>query len=137
MPQRLQRDNAYAWILATSPLPTGLVIALFSDRFTSRSWRFAGAVPGGYTLWSGVLLACGALMLAALLVNKYRSPRQDRLAGLLITGMWICGLWWFIMGGSFFATAIIDPLANPLGAVVWWIVCAFYWTWVWYESRRL
>jgi hypothetical protein len=111
-------------------VPVGIVIALFNDRFTSPAWRFAGGIPGGYQLWAGALLVCGAVMLASLVGQG--GPRRD---GMLLAGMALAGLWWFILGGMFF-TASIVARGNPLGAVAWWIICGFYWIWVFYERKR-
>lgn len=135
MPYRVQRDHADAWILAVAPIPTGLVIALFSERFTQPAWRFAGGMPGGYAMWSGVLLVCGVLMLAAMIADQIK--QRDQAAILLISGMAITGLWWFTLGVLFLITAIRDPLANPMGVVAWWLICSFYWSYSWYERRRL
>lgn len=131
MPHRIRRDRADTWLLASSPLPTGLVILFFNDRFTSHSWRFAGGIPGGYPAWAGVLLVCGAVMLACLI-----GDRGARRHGALLTAMTLTGLWWFILGGLFLFTAIVDALANPLGVVAWWTICAFYWIFVHYELRQ-
>lgn len=137
MPHRVRRDQAVTWILAAGPIPAGLVIALFNDRFTSRSWRFAGGMPGGYTTWSGVLLACGVLMFAALVTGRFTTRRRANREALLIAGMFLVGVWWFLLGGMFLVTALIDPLANPLGVTAWWLICAIYWTWAWYERQRV
>lgn len=134
MPYRVRRDRAETWLLAASPIPTGLIIAIFNDRFTSRSWRFAGGIPGGYSAWAGILLVCGVGMLACM--PGVRGPRRQV---LLTMGMVIAGVYWFILGSVFFYTAVIDQLANPLGGVAWWTIAAYYWIWVYYEvhHRRL
>ncbi|MCU1676124.1 MAG: hypothetical protein JWM93_882, partial [Frankiales bacterium] len=56
MGYRLLRDHAVAWLLAVWPILAGVTITLFSDRFTSRSWRFASGMPGGYPFWGGLLM---------------------------------------------------------------------------------
>lgn len=137
MPHRTDRDKAISWLMAAAPLPTGMVMALFSERFTSRSWRFAGGIPGGYTTWSGVLLTAGVLMLAAMWANHFHFHHEINRTALLIAGMTLVGLWWFLLGALFLATAVIDPLANPLGAVVWWTVGSIYGIWAFYERRHL
>jgi hypothetical protein len=130
MPYRQKRDDALTWLLAASPLPTGIVIAGFSDRFTSRAWRFAAGVP--YSVWAGILLMCGAVMLGALLLP----PRGPKREAVLLVGMALSGLWWFVLGAVFLYTAIVDPLANPLGVVAWWTIGSCYAIWCWYERRR-
>jgi hypothetical protein len=130
MPYRIKRDDADTWILAASPIPTGLVMACFSERFTSKAWRFAALVP--YSVWAGVLLMCGAVMLIALI--GVRGPKRE---AVLFIGMALSGVWWFTLAGVFFYTAVVDPLANPIGIVAWSVIGSFYAVWCWHERRRL
>lgn len=134
MPYRIDRDNAVAWFLSVWPLLVGVVVFGFSDRFTSRSWRFAGGMPGGYPMWSGILVACGLFMMGALIAGRHRG---QHVTGMYIGGLVLVGSWWIILGTLFLITAIIDPLANPLGAAVWTGVGSLYLLWAWYERHRL
>lgn len=133
MPYRLHRDAAVAWFLAAWPLLVGVVVVTFSDRFTSRSWRFAGGMPGGYPFWGGALIACGVLMIIARIVHH----QGVHVTGMYIGGLYLVGVWWILLGGIFLITAVVDPLANPLGAAVWTGVGALYLIWAHYERRRL
>lgn len=135
MPYRLKRDHALAWMLAALPIPCGLTIALFNDRFTSKSWRFASGIPGGYSTWAGVLLVLGAAMIVSLIVEHFHNYQQGIVA--FMTSAVGVGAWWFLLGGMFIYTAIIDPLANPLGGVVWTWIGALYWIFAWFERQRL
>jgi hypothetical protein len=135
MPYRLQRDGAVAWMLAVLPIPTGLIISLLNERFTSHSWRFAGGMPGGYPVWGGVLLVLGAAMVVTLALRHVYSSR--RLTGLFIGALAGIGVWWIALGGLFFYTALQDPLANPLGAVVWLWIGGLYFCWGHYERQGL
>lgn len=108
---------------------------LFSDRFTTPAWQFAGKIPGGYPLIGGVLLTFGVLMVVAMVLNRpHHTARRD---GLIIGGMTFVGLWWALLGAMFLYTACVDRTANPMGVVVWWLVASIYWTWSHFESRRL
>lgn len=130
MPYRLARDQADTWLLAFSPIPTGLIMALFNDRFTSSAWRFAGGIP--YSLWSGILLVCGTAMLICLV-----GPRSQRKHAILVGAMFITAVWWFSLGLMFLITSILDRLANPLGVSAWWLIAGLYGVWVWYERRQV
>jgi hypothetical protein len=134
MVHRLRRDSVVSWFLAAWPVLAGVTMALFSDRFTSRSWRFASGMPGGYGWWAGVLIVCGLLMLASLLGGGVRGPHR---IGLYITGLILVGVWWIGLGVLFLRAAIADPLANPLGVAVWTPLGVLYWVWAHYEAKRL
>lgn len=131
MPVRLQRDTAVAWLLAAWPLFIGVTIAVFSGRFTSRAWRFAAGMPGGYSMWGGILIACSVLMLIA------RLGDGTRWRAMYFGGLILVGLWWFLLGALFFFTALVDPLANPLGAAWAGGIGVLYGIWAWYERRRI
>lgn len=133
MTYRLKRDAVVAWFLSGWALLTGLTVVSFDERFTARSWRFGGFIPGGYQTWGGVLIACGLLMLAA----RIGPVRGQRRRSLFIGGLVLTGLWWITLGLMFLYTAIVDPLANPLGVAVWTPLGALYWIWAGYEYRRL
>jgi hypothetical protein len=132
MPYRLERDHAVAWLLSVWPILAGTTITVFDDRFTSRSWRFASGMPGGYSFWGGLLIVCGVLMVTSLIVADGR-----RRTGMYIGGLALTGLWWVGLGMLFLRAAIADPLANPLGVVVWTPLGGLYWVWAHYERRRL
>lgn len=132
MPYRLQRDHAVAWLLSVWPVLAGVTMALFSDRFTSRSWRFANGMPGGYSFWAGILIVCGVLMIIALAAGN-----GSRRTGMYIGGLVLTGTWWVGLGILFLRAAIADPLANPLGVVVWTPLGGLYFVWAHYERRRL
>lgn len=131
MPERLKRDRAVARFLAGWAVLAGATMTLFDDRFTARSWRFGAYMPGGYQMWGGLLLSCGALMIVALMISNRRA-RAMYFGGLILVG-----LWWVLLGLVFLYTACVDPLANPLGVVVWTPLGILYWLWAWYERRRL
>jgi hypothetical protein len=135
MPYRNERDHVVAWLLAALPIPCGLVIALLSERFTSRSWRFASGIPGGYAAWSGVLLVLGAVMIVSLALTHFHNSDQGIVA--FITATIGVGAWWILLGGMFIYTAVQDSLANPLGGVVWLWLGVLYLVWAAYEKRRL
>jgi hypothetical protein len=131
MPYRLERDHAVAWLLALWPIPVGAVMIVFSERFTSRSWRFAAGIPGGYATWAGMLVVCGVLMVSAMIFGGTR-----REAGYF-AGLILVGLWWLILGGLFTYTACIDQLANPLGGAVWTPIGILYWMWAYFEYKHI
>lgn len=134
MPYRVQRDYAFAWLLAALPLPCGLIISMLNERFTSRSWRFASGIPGGYSLWGGVLIVLGVAMIAALIAAQFRiAPRG--IAAAYVAAI-LNGVWWVMLGGVFIYVSLTDPLANPLGGVAWTWIGLLYWTWAWFERRR-
>ena len=95
----------------------------------------AGAGPGGYGLWGGVLIVFGALMLFRMLRGNTDAvrPRRD---SVFIVGLIAVGLWWMVLGGVFFFTAAVEPLASPIGAVVWTWLGLVYWIWAWHERKR-
>jgi hypothetical protein len=131
MAYRLRRDHAVAWLLTGWPVLAGVTITMFSDRFTSRSWRFASGMPGGYPFWGGLLMACGVLMVIAMLIGG------THLIGLYIGGLVLVGVWWTGLGMLFLRAAIEDPLANPLGVTVWTPLGGLYFLWAFYEKARL
>jgi hypothetical protein len=133
VPYRLHRDAVVAVFLSVWPLAVGTTVVVFSDRFTSRSWRFASGMPGGFPFWGGILIACGVLMILA----HVGAASSRRRRSLMIGGLILVGLWWLILGGLFAFTALRDPLANPLGAVVWSPIGLLYFVWAAYEYRRL
>jgi hypothetical protein len=135
MPYRNDRDHVVAWLLSALPIPCGLVIAMLNERFTSRAWRFAAGIPGGYAMWGGVLLVLGAVMLISLALTHFHNSDQGIVA--FITATIGVGAWWILLGGMFLYTAIRDPLANPLGGVVWLWLGVLHWVWARYERRRL
>jgi hypothetical protein len=108
---------------------------VFNERFTSRSWRFAAGIPGGYNIWAGILLVLGAAMLISLTVEHLHIYQQGIVA--FITATIGVGLWWVLLGLMFLITAIRDDLANPLGGVVWLWLGALHLIWAFYERRRL
>lgn len=129
---RIARDYTVSWFLAAWPLPVALIIILFSDRFTSASWRFAASMPGGYGMWAGVLISCSALMLLSLALSD-----NARRTAAYFTGLGLVGLWWVMLGVFFGITAAQDRFANPIGAAVWTGIGILYWIWAFYERRRL
>lgn len=131
MAYKLRRDYAVAWLLAVWPVIVGTTMVAFSDRFTSRSWRFAAGMPGGYPFWAGLLIACGVLMVFAI------PGTGRRRTGMYIGGLTVVGLWWVGLGMLFLRAAIADPLANPLGVAVWTPLGVLYWGWAHYESKGL
>lgn len=122
------RSNA--WLLTGLPLPCGLIILLFNDRFTSPAWRVAAAAPGGYNLWGGVLLVCGVVMLARMLLP---TVLNDKLYFVCLAAV---AMWWVILG-SLSLIAAVHSHANPLGAVVWPWIGAWYWNAARYQRQRL
>jgi hypothetical protein len=78
-------------------------------------------------------------MVVTMIASRHRrtNPHQPNREALLVTGMVLVALWWFLLGALFAVTAVVDRLANPLGAVVWWTLCAIYVTWAWYERHQL
>lgn len=134
MPYRLARDHAFAWLLAALPLPCGLIIAMLNERFSSRSWRFASGIPGGYGMWGGVLIILGVAMLTALVVAQFwESPRGVAAAACAAV---LTGAWWVMLGAVFVYVAVNDPLANPLGGVAWTWIGLMFWTWAFHEFKR-
>jgi hypothetical protein len=85
--------------------------------------------------WGGVLLVLGAVMLVSLALTHFHNSDQGIVA--FITATVGVGFWWILLGGMFIYTAIQDPLANPLGGVVWLWLGVLHLVWAGYERRRL
>lgn len=133
MPDRARRDAGITWALAVLPLPCGVIMATLQERFTSASWRFAFGMPGGYSIWAGLLLVSAAAMVFGLINHD---PGHEHRRALWVTGMLLSGLWWVLLSVLFFFTSIADPAANPIGVAPWGFIGLLYFWWTWYERRR-
>lgn len=131
---RRPKDKTIDWTLATWPVLVGAVILAFSQRFTTSAWRFAFGVPGGYLVWGWLLVGLGAIMLYCLR-KRQTVLAPSRCNAAYLSGLMFVGLWWALLGAVFLVTAIRDPMANPLGVVVWTPIGLFYWWWAWNLSK--